>query len=163
MEISFVLLWFFLTLGSLWSLRASAGWNSLSVKLQSSYVGWEALTRADARGRRAGSLRNANLVFMVFPFCVASPSAPSRGDHLKRRSSASNPPGASVQEEGEPSESRQPGHGTRQTRRTVKEQEARQTSQKGERQARPQAKGKSTRRSDGDLAVHAGLIEMMHM
>lgn len=101
--------------------------------------------------------------FHGFPFCVASPSAPSRGDHLKRRSSASNPPGASVQEEGEPGESRQPGHGTRQTRRTFKEQEARQTSQKGERQARPQAKGKSTRRSDGVLAVHAGLIEVMHM
>lgn len=59
---------FFFTHGSLWSLWASAGWNSLSVKLQSSYVGWEALTRAGARGRRAGSRRNANLVFMVFPF-----------------------------------------------------------------------------------------------
>lgn len=134
-EISFCLTLFFFAHGSLWSLSASTGCNSLSVKLQNSYVGWEVLTRADARSRR-----NTKLIF-TFPFCVTSLSAPSRGDHLKRRSSASNPPRASVQEEGKPSESRQPGHGTRQTRRAFKEQEARQNSEKGERQTRSQAKG----------------------
>lgn len=66
-EISFVLLCFvlFFTHGSLWSLWASAGWNSLCVKLQSSYVGWEALTRADGE-QEVGQTRTSFSWFSPF-------------------------------------------------------------------------------------------------
>lgn len=78
---------------------------------------------------------DGNLIF------TSSPSAPARGDHIERRGSAPDPPGAAVQEEGQPSEGGQPGFGAGQTRRASKEQEARQNSEEGERQTRPQAKG----------------------
>lgn len=81
-----------------------------------------------------------HLTFTCY-FCISPPAAPSRGDYFKWRSSASNPPGTSVQEEGKPSESRQPGDGSRQTCRTFEEQEACQNSEKGEGQTRSEAKG----------------------
>ncbi len=40
---------------------------------------------------------------------ILSPSASAGGDHIKWRSSASNPPRAALQEEGRPGESGQPG------------------------------------------------------
>lgn len=69
-EISFCLTLFFFAHGSLWSLSASTGCNSLSVKLQNSYVGWEVLTRADARSRR-----NTKLIFSFYLLCHVSVSS----------------------------------------------------------------------------------------
>lgn len=70
-----------------------------------------------------------------------SPVLASEGcDHIKRGGSASDPPGASLQEEGGQGESGQPGIRPRETRRTQK-QESRQIPEKGQRQTRPQTKG----------------------
>lgn len=64
-----------------------------------------------------------------FSFCVPFTwSAPAGGDYIKRRGSASDPPRATVQEEGRPSESGQPGDRTRQASGARQKQEARQIS-----------------------------------
>lgn len=55
-------------------------------------------------------------------------SASAGGDYIKWRGSASDPPRATVQEEGRPSESGQPGDCTRQASGTRQKQEARQIS-----------------------------------
>lgn len=89
----------------------------------------------------APTRRNMHLIVR----CCLLPSvaAPPGGDDFKWRGSAPNPPRASVQEEGEPSESGQPGDRRGQTCRTFQEQEARQVGEEGERQTRSEAKGQS--------------------
>lgn len=76
-------------------------------------------------------------------FEIIFPPASAGGDHIKWRGSASNPPGAALQEEGGSGESGQPGICPREAGRALKEQETHQILQKGQRQTRPQAKGQS--------------------
>lgn len=71
-------------------------------------------------------------------------SASKGSDHFKRRRSASDPPGASLQEERGPGESGHPDVHAREAGRALQEQESGQTFQKVQRETRPQAKGEST-------------------